>query len=99
VSLGDEVQRAELLDELALDRARVVPVESVERLEGADRGRLRSRGEVTLIALAAGDRDQLFEGRPRAARRRSSQSTASAPGSWVPRAMASRAASPRISTP
>src|SRR5829696_2291894 len=62
VPLGDKVERGQLVNELALDRALVVPVEAVERLEGAEGRRLRPRGEVAVVAFATGERDELLEG-------------------------------------
>src|SRR6185437_14578191 len=49
----------ELLVEVAIDLARMVPVEEVEGLGGADRRRLRARREVTCIALAFLQRGEL----------------------------------------
>jgi len=60
VALGDEVQGEKLLVELAVDVARVVPVELVERLEGAERGGLGAAGKVAYLALASFQGDQGF---------------------------------------
>ena len=44
----------------------MVPVEAVEGLEVAEGGGLGARGEVSVLALAAGERDELLEGLRRA---------------------------------
>ena len=59
--LGDEVEGADVVDELAVDRARVVPVEAIEGLEVAEGGGLGASGEVAVLALPAREGAELLE--------------------------------------
>ncbi len=56
-----ESEREKLLVEGAVDGARKVPVEQVEGLHRAERGALGARSEVTSIALAALEQDDVFD--------------------------------------
>ena len=51
LSLVDEVERGEPLDERAIDGPRPLPVEAVEGREGGERRRLRAGREVSPVAL------------------------------------------------
>src|SRR5262249_21365461 len=44
-------RRMELVEELAIDRARMVPVEAIERLRRSERGYLGAPSEVSDLAL------------------------------------------------
>ncbi len=61
VSFGDEVERGELFDAVAREDAGVVPVEEIEGLEGAEVAALVRAVRVSLVALAAGDGEQVLE--------------------------------------
>src|SRR6266498_5431912 len=62
LATADEVEGGEAFDELAVDLARVCPVEAVERLEGAEVGGAGAAREVGGLPGAALERDERLDG-------------------------------------